>query len=130
MRRLFVAGNWKMNTTLKSATASARGVGGRNSGRLPEVEVAVCPPFPYLLPVGAKLGRDRESSWGPRTSTFESPGAFTGEVAVEMLQDVGCRYVILGHSERRHVLGENDQLINRKVRAALKKGLDVILVRR
>lgn len=126
MRRLFVAGNWKMNTTLQSATALAQVLGAEIPVSLPEVEVAVCPPFPYLIPVAGKLA-GTGVTLGAQNAYFEAPGAFTGEVAVEMLLDVGCRYVILGHSERRHVLGESDEIINRKVHASLKKGLDVIL---
>jgi triosephosphate isomerase len=126
MRRLFVAGNWKMMTTLKSGTALAAGLAAELPRELPEVEVAVCPPFPYLTAVGDAL-RGSAVELGAQNVYFADPGAFTGEVAVEMLLDVGCRYVILGHSERRHVLGETDELICRKVHAALAKGLPVIL---
>jgi triosephosphate isomerase (TIM) len=126
MRRLFVAGNWKMNTTQKSAVGLAESLVSELPAEVPEVEVAVCPPFPYLLPVGAKLAGSG-IALGAQNVYFEGPGAFTGEVAVEMLQDVGCRYVILGHSERRQILGESNELVNQKLRAAIAKGLDVIL---
>jgi triosephosphate isomerase len=126
MRRLFVAGNWKMMTTLKSGTSLASALAAELKGDLPDVEVAVCPPFPYLLPVGEAL-RGSAVQLGAQNAYFAEPGAFTGEVAVDMLLDVGCKYVILGHSERRHILGETDELISRKVHAALAKGLPVIL---
>src|SRR5262249_50634817 len=126
MRRLFVAGNWKMNTTLQSASALAESLAREVPANSAGGEGAGCPPFPYLLAVGAKVAGSGVAL-GAQNAYFEAPGAFTGEVAVEMLVDVGCRYVILGHSERRHVLGETDELINRKVRASLQKGLDVIL---
>ena len=86
----------------------------------------VCPPFPYLLPVGEVI-RASGVKLGAQDVYFEPPGAFTGEVAVPMLVDAGCRYVIMGHSERRHVLGETDEVIGRKVAAAIAGGLDVIL---
>lgn len=126
MRRLFVAGNWKMNTLLESATTLAREVAGAVPSETDGVEVLVCPPFPYLSAVGAAVAGSGVGL-GAQNVYFESPGAFTGEVAVEMLLDVGCRWVILGHSERRHVLGETDELINQKVKAAVAQGLDVIL---
>jgi triosephosphate isomerase (TIM) len=125
VRRYFVAGNWKMNTDAAGATALAGALRAGVAGDCP-VDVLVAPPFPYLgLVVGAVEGSPIKV--GGQNCYFEDPGAFTGEVAVEMLKDVGCSYVILGHSERRHVLRETDELINRKVSAALAKGLDVIL---
>lgn len=126
MRRQFVAGNWKMNTTLASARQLAGELAREIPQELPNVEVAVCPPFPYLTAVQEVIA-GTGLQLGGQNAYFEAPGAFTGEVAVEMLLDVGCRYVILGHSERRHLLGETDEIINRKVRAALQKNLDVIL---
>lgn len=126
MRRPFVAGNWKMNTTLSSAQTLAGALKAEFPQELPGVEIAVCPPFPYLSAVASTLA-GTGIRLGAQNAFFEDPGAFTGEVAVEMLQDVGCQYVILGHSERRHVLGETDAIIHRKVQAALRKGIDVIL---
>jgi triosephosphate isomerase len=125
MRKKFIAGNWKMYTTAASArdlaAAVARGAGGET-----RVSVAVCPPFPYLIPVAEAL-RGSNVGLGAQDVYFEKDGAFTGEVSPQMLLDVGCHYVIVGHSERRHVLHENDLLINRKVQAALAAGLTVIL---
>ena len=125
MRRPLIAGNWKMNTTADSAVALAQGiVAGLPAGDASDVLVA--PPFPYLAVVKQALGDSGVLLSGQNASP-ESPGAFTGEVAVEMLADVGCSHVILGHSERRHVLGENDAFINRKVKAVLSGNLSVIL---
>ncbi len=126
MRRLFVAGNWKMTTNRQSATQLAAAVVDQVPAGSDDVDILVCPPFPYLDAVGAIVA-DSAVGLGAQNAYFEEPGAFTGEVAVEMLLDVGCDWVILGHSERRHVLGECDTLINKKVSAALKKGLKVIL---
>lgn len=125
MRRMFVAGNWKMNTDRVSGVELARAVAaGVPAGH--SVDVLVAPPFPYLIPVGEAI-RGSGVLLGAQNAWFESPGAFTGEVAIEMLKDVGCRYVILGHSERRQILRETDELISKKVAAAIAKGLGVIL---
>lgn len=126
MRRFLIAGNWKMNTTRQSGISLAAELAAVVPQEEAGVEVLVCPPFPYLLSVGEKLASSAVRL-GAQDVYFEAPGAFTGEVAVEMLQDCGCRYVILGHSERRHVLGETDAVINRKVRTANSGGLTVIL---
>ena len=125
MRKKFVAGNWKMFTTASSATALARAV-AQGVGSEDRVSVAVCPPFPYLEPVRDAL-RGSNVALGAQNLYPEREGAFTGEVSPTMLADVGCKYVILGHSERRHKLGETDEFINRKVLAALQAGLQVIL---
>src|SRR5437016_331872 len=125
MRTKFIAGNWKMYTNATSAQALAaavvQGLGGDQ-----RVAVAVCPPFPYLSAVAALL-RGSPIRLGAQNLYPEKEGAFTGEVSPTMLVDVGCRYVILGHSERRHVMGETDPFINRKVHAALGARLAVIL---
>ena len=125
MRKKFIAGNWKMNTTAISAellaSAVVKGLGGDTS-----VTVAVCPPFPYLFRVGQALAGSAVGL-GSQNCYHEKSGAFTGEVSPEMLIDAGCRYVILGHSERRHKMGESDAFINKKTHAALAAGLTVIL---
>jgi triosephosphate isomerase (TIM) len=123
-RKKFVAGNWKMNTTLASAkelaAAVAKGVTSDS------VTVAVCPPFPWLLPVAEALKGSRVEL-GAQNVYFQKQGAFTGEVSPAMLREAGCKYVIVGHSERRHELGEPDSAINQKVHSALEEGLHVIL---
>jgi triosephosphate isomerase len=124
-RKPFVAGNWKMYTTASTARDLAAAVvkGLCTDDR---VTVAVCPPFPYLAQVGEVL-RGSRVALGAQNLYPEKEGAFTGEVSPTMLLDVGCRYVIVGHSERRHKLGEGDAFINRKVHAGLAAGLEVIL---
>ena len=96
-------------------------------GETPDgVDVVLCPPFPYLdLVVTAVSGS--KVAVGAQDAYFEESGAFTGEVSCDMLNDVGCQFVILGHSERRNVIGECNQQINKKVKAALAKGLSPIL---
>lgn len=126
MRRYLIAGNWKMNTTLDSGVALAKSLVEAATAAADVADVLVCPPFPYLLPVrDAVSGSPIEV--GAQNAYFEESGAFTGEVSVDMLKDVGCGSVILGHSERRHVLGETDETINLKVKAVLAKGLKAVL---
>lgn len=120
----YVGGNWKMNLHRQPAHALARQL----TQSLPKagVEVVVFPAFPYLLTVGEVL-RGSSIKLGAQDGYFEPDGAFTGEVSLAMLQDVGVKVLLVGHSERRHVIGEGDELINRKVRAALTAGMEVIL---
>src|SRR6266540_851318 len=125
MRKKFIAGNWKMFTNAAFAQQLAAGV-VQGLGGETRVTVAVCPPFPYLSRVAGVL-RGSPVSLGAQNLYPEKEGAFTGEVSPAMLVDVGCQYVILGHSERRHKMGETDEFINEKVHAALKAGLKVIL---
>jgi triosephosphate isomerase len=125
VRQKFVAGNWKMFTTLKTAEQLATAV-VQGTGSQDRVSVAVCPPFPYLHRV-AEVVRGSRVALGAQNLYPEKEGAFTGEVSPTMLLDTGCRYVIVGHSERRHKIGETDEFINRKVKVALESGLEVIL---
>ena len=125
IRQKFVIGNWKMNTTSAEANRLAKAVVD-GMGIADSVTVAVCPPFPYLALVREILKGSRVAL-GAQNLYPEKEGAFTGEVSPTMLLDLGCKYVILGHSERRHKLGETDTFINQKVRVALAAGLDVIL---
>lgn len=126
MRPFLIAGNWKMNLTCESAVALATAVAEAAPAEDSNVQVLVAPPFPYLVPVATAISGSNVQL-GAQNSYFEGPGAFTGETANEMLLDVGCSHVILGHSERRHVLGETDEIIGKKTAAALAKGLKVIL---
>ncbi len=121
MRRPFIAGNWKMNLDRASAVALAEGLAEKTGG-VDDVDLAVCPPSVYLDAVGDALSGSKVGL-GAQNVYHEAKGAFTGEISVGMLRDLGCRYVILGHSERRHVLGETDADINKKVHAALEAGL-------
>lgn len=126
MRHMFVAGNWKMNTLSRSAVELAGALAKAVPAKLAHVDVAVCPPFPYLSAVGAAVSGSGVEL-GAQNVWFENPGAYTGEIAIDMLLDVGCRWVILGHSERRQILGETDGLISKKAVASLSKGLPVVL---
>ncbi len=114
-----------MNTTLQSGQSLAAEIVHGLANGVSGVEVGVCPPAPYLIPIGEKL-RGSKVVLGAQNSSPEKPGAFTGEVAIEMLLDVGCQWVILGHSERRQFFGDTDEVINKKLIAALDRGLKVI----
>jgi triosephosphate isomerase len=124
MRKLFVAGNWKMNKTGEEARVLV-------AEMLPElqsvanVDCAVCPPFPYLLSLANMLAGSG-IGLGAQNMHWETAGAYTGEVAPKMVAEF-CQYVILGHSERRAYFGETDAMINKKVGAALAVGLTPIL---
>jgi triosephosphate isomerase len=121
-RRCFVTGNWKMNKTVAEATALVRELRGLVSMVRDRVEVAVAPPFTALYPV-AKALEDSNIALAAQTCHAEPSGAFTGEVSAPMLKEVGCSWVILGHSERRQFFGETDATVNRKVAAVVKAGL-------
>lgn len=121
MRKFLIAGNWKMNLLRDSSVALVHGLLDELRGD-PNVEVAVCPPSVYLHDVGAAL-RGSQIALGAQNMYATEEGAFTGEVSGKMLVDLGCKYVILGHSERRTLMGETDAQVNAKVFAALKCGL-------
>ncbi|MBI2765226.1 MAG: triose-phosphate isomerase [Chloroflexi bacterium] len=123
MRTPFVAGNWKMNTTEAEAVELARGVAARAGQSA--ADVAVCVPFPHLAAVREAL-RGSRVAVGAQDVYWEAKGAFTGEVSVAMLADY-CRYVIIGHSERRQFFGESDEWVNRKLAALLASPLDPIV---
>jgi triosephosphate isomerase len=125
MRKKLVVGNWKMHTIAAEARRLARAVVD-GVGIEDRVSIAICPPFPYLALVGEILKGSRVAL-GAQNLFPEKEGAFTGEVSPTMLLDLGCKCVILGHSERREKLGESNDFINQKVRVALVSGLDVIL---
>lgn len=123
-RRPFVGGNWKMNLHAAEAAALAKAVAA-NTTAATAAQVVVAPAFPYLSQVSAAVAGS-PVQLGAQDGYFQANGAFTGEVSLSMLKDVGVQWVITGHSERRHVLGESDELINRKNLAALAAGLGVI----
>jgi len=128
-RTHFVGGNWKMNTNHTSAAKLAGDLVGELHDQAEGVEIAVFPPFPYLITVGQKLlgsGLDH-IKLGAQDVSQHPDGAFTGEVSAAMLLDCGVKVVLVGHSERRHVIGETDAVVNAKLKAALAAGLDVIL---
>jgi triosephosphate isomerase len=121
MRTPIIAGNWKMYKTVAEGRAllSALLAGlGDLAGR----EVVVCPPYTALYPLGELLA-GTPIALGAQDLFYEAQGAYTGAIAAQMLADVGCRYVIVGHSERRQLFGDDDASVNRKLRAALAAGL-------
>ena len=121
MRKPFLAGNWKMNT---NGTGSLDLVSSivKTLNDITNVDIAVCPPFVYLQSA-AKALSSSNISLGAQNAYFEGNGAFTGEISCRMLKDACCTYVIIGHSERRHVMGETDEMINKKINAAISGGL-------
>lgn len=123
MRKPFIAGNWKMNTNRTSSVELVKAVAdGCSDIAGSSVDVAVYPPFVYLQSV-IQAANTSYISVGGQDMYYEKDGAFTGEISAAMLKDVGCVRVLCGHSERRHVIGENDALINKKVLAAINGGL-------
>ena len=125
VRRPIVAGNWKMNTTLSEATTLASAL-REKLANVAEVETVLCPPFISLAAVRDVIG-SAPIGLGAQNCHFEEKGAFTGEVAPPMLADLGCRYVIVGPSERRAYFGETDDMVARKLRAAQAHGLTPIV---
>ena len=122
-RRKLVAGNWKMHGSLAANEALVRAVVAGVAGL--RCEIAVCPPFPYLGSTKNLLGTAIQL--GAQNLSEHEKGAFTGEVAGAMLKDVGCQYVIVGHSERRALYGESSALVAKKFTAAQAAGLTPIL---
>jgi triosephosphate isomerase len=122
MRTLFVAGNWKMNTNKASAVALAKAVA---AGAPARVQVGVAPPFVYLDAVGQAL-KGSTVRLGAQDCYWEPSGAFTGEVSVAMLKDLGVSFCLAGHSERRHVLGESSKVVEKKALAIYTAGLTLI----
>lgn len=121
----FICGNWKMNKTVSEAEALVDGILAGLS-RVPHVEVGVAPPYTMLYPVAQKLAGSA-LKLSAQEVYHEASGAFTGQVSVAMLKDVGCQYTIIGHSERRSLFGETDAGCGQKVKAALAGGLLPIL---
>jgi len=131
MRRPLVAGNWKMNLDLAQARELVADIRSRLvdlGADARKVEIAICPPAMYLFPA-AKYVEGSEIKLGAQNIYYEPKGAFTGEVSAAMVAESGARYVILGHSERRHTIGhlEDDRMINRKVKATIAAGMTPIL---
>ncbi len=125
MRRKFIAGNWKMNTTQAEGAALAQSIAAK-VGTSSAVDVAVCPPSLYLEAIREAI-KGSAVGLGAQNCYHEAKGAFTGEISPQMLVDIGCKYVILGHSERRQIFKESNQDVNRKVLAALGVGLTPIV---
>jgi triosephosphate isomerase len=125
MRQPLVAGNWKLNGSQERIKNLVEGIMG-GVGAVTVAEITVCPPFVYL-PMVEKLLEGSAVSWGSQNVCEHDSGAFTGEVSAPMLKEFGCKYAIIGHSERRSIYGESDALIGEKFVAANKGGLVPIL---
>ena len=126
-RKTLIAGNWKMNGLLEDGVALAKGVGAefKKTGRR-DVEVLVCPPFTLLTSV-KKAIKGTRIALGAQDCHFVEKGAHTGDVSPYMLKDLGCQYVIVGHSERRSNHGESNEIVYKKAEAAISAGLNVII---
>lgn len=127
MRTLLIVGNWKMNKTASEAASFVRELTQRLPGSSEAVELVVAPPFTALESVRTVLGRSSAVRLGAQNMCWKDHGAYTGEISAPMLKDLGCRYVILGHSERRTLFGEQNDDIHRKILASLTHGLRPIL---
>jgi triosephosphate isomerase len=121
-RTKFIAGNWKMNTDKASAVRLAQHVA---ASAVSGVEIGIAPPFVYLDAVAQTIAGS-SILLGAQDAYFEKNGAFTGEISVEMLKDVGVKFVLTGHSERRHVIGESPELIAKKAHAIYAAGLTLV----
>ena len=124
-RRSLVVGNWKMHGTLASAQTLARDVASRADARV-NIDIAICPPFPHLSVVANELASSRIELGAQTLCEFEH-GAYTGETAAAMLIDIGCRWVIVGHSERRQLFGDSIASVVAKSDAAVAAGLTPII---
>jgi len=125
MRKIIIAGNWKMNKTIGESISMVKELRKLVEG-IEDRSVLVCPPFTALSSVSAEL-KGSNVSLGAQNMHFEGEGAFTGEISASMLKEIGVEYVILGHSERRHIFNEDDSLINKKIKTAISNGLRAIL---
>jgi triosephosphate isomerase len=125
MRPPLIAGNWKMNGLARDARELAAAL-KRELGNAPSPEVVVCPPFTALGAVREALDGS-PIRVGAQDMHWEAKGAYTGEISPAMLKEFGCTHVVLGHSERRHIMGETNEMVNRKTRAALAAGLTPIV---
>jgi triosephosphate isomerase len=122
MRPKLIVGNWKMNGTLKESRKLLFQLSVEWTTKCEAHEVAVCPPFPTLL-IAKHALEETSMKYGAQNCYIGESGAFTGEISAAMLAELGCTYVILGHSERRTIFGETDELVSRKIRAALDANL-------
>ncbi len=125
MRNKVIAGNWKMNNDLNGTIALISGIKSELANNQITAKLIVCPPF-TSLETAKELLKGSEIGLGAQNMYYEESGAFTGEISAPMLKSVGCEYVILGHSERRTIFGESDELINKKIKKALGSGLKPI----
>ena len=120
-----IVGNWKMHKTTAEAAVFVRRL--LELVPTPSIDVVLAPPFTALQAVGQALGASSPYTLGAQDVFWEDQGAYTGEISAPMLAEVGCRYVIIGHSERRHLFGETDEGVNKKIRASLRHDLRPII---
>src|SRR5436305_5284319 len=118
MRKKIVAANWKMNMTQAESARFVESLLLRDVGEITDVEVVIIPPFTAIAKVSEALGKAHNIKVGAQNMYWEKSGAFTGEISAPLLRDLFVQYVVLGHSERRTLFGETDEIVNRKVRAA------------
>ncbi len=121
MRKPLMAGNWKMNKTIPEAVAMVKELKGKIAD-VKDVDILLCPVFTALYPVANEV-KGSNINVGAQDLFWEAKGAFTGEVAPDMITDAGCSFVIIGHSERRQYFGETNETVNKKIKAALASGL-------
>ncbi len=125
MRRTLIAGNWKMNGSIQSITELMNGIkAGLNE--VTNADLAVCPPAVYLMKVRGLID-EADIALGSQNVCDQEAGAYTGELAASMLQEAGCKYAIIGHSERRSLYGESDELVAQRYAMAVKSGITPIL---
>lgn len=124
MRKTIIAGNWKMNKTIKESISLVKEL-KKLVKNIKDKEIVVCPPFTSLAAVGAEV-KISNIKLGAQNMYFEKEGAFTGEISPLMLKGIGVKYVIIGHSERRRIFNENNELINKKIISALENNLKPI----
>lgn len=125
MRKKVIAGNWKMNKNLNESISLIKDIKLASLNLSGKVEVILCPPY-TSLETGANLLKESSVKLGAQNMHFEDSGAFTGEISASMLKSVGCEFVILGHSERRTIFNEPNEMINKKMKKALSSGLKPI----
>ncbi|HVO33699.1 MAG TPA: triose-phosphate isomerase, partial [Elusimicrobiota bacterium] len=121
MRKPLIAGNWKMYKSISEARTLVRGL-KTSLGDVRDRDVLVCPPFTSLVAVAEEL-KGCSIQWGGQNAHWEKQGAFTGEISPAMLAELGCRYAIVGHSERRQYFGETDATVNKRMQNVLASGL-------
>ncbi|TAL69710.1 MAG: triose-phosphate isomerase [Bacteroidetes bacterium] len=126
MKKMLIAGNWKMNMTPSESINLVQSIIDGTKDKKISCDILVCPPFTSIDSVSRTV-KGTNILYGAQNCHFESKGAYTGEISIPMLKELGCKYIIIGHSERRTYFFENDELINKKVKAVLGAGINLIL---